>query len=108
MDQNKEKIRYILPYHFDKDNASQACEQIFMVYGEGAVSKSIACKVFARFSSGNFDVRDEPCSGQPITENSDEILEKIEQAWHISSRDITYELNIHYQTVLNHLQKAGF
>ena len=33
MDQNKEKIRYILQYHFDKDdNALQACEKICGVY----------------------------------------------------------------------------
>ena len=37
MDQNKEKIRYILQYHFDQgDNASQACEKIRSGYSEGA------------------------------------------------------------------------
>ena len=52
-------------------------------------------------------VKDEPRSCRPITQKSDEILEKIKQDWHISSHDIAYELNIHHQTVLNHLQKAG-
>ena len=33
MDQIKEKIRYVLQYHFDKgDNALQACEKICGVY----------------------------------------------------------------------------
>ena len=109
MDQNKDKIRYILQYHFDKgDNASQACIKICGVYGEGAVSKSTAREWCARFRSRNFDVKDEPRFGRPTTEKSDEILEKIEQDRHISSHDIAYELNIHHQTVLNHLQKAGF
>ena len=91
---------YILQYYFDKgDNASQDCEKICGVYGEGAVSKSAARKWFARFRSRNFDVKDEPRSNRPITEKSDEILEKIEQDRHISSHDIAYELNIHYQTV---------
>ena len=99
MDQNEEKIRYILKYHFD--NLSQACEKMCGVYGEGAVSKSAARNWFARFRSGNFDVNDETCSGRPITE-------KIEQNWHVSNHDIAYELNIHHQTVLNHLQKAEF
>ena len=109
MDQNKEKIWYILQYHFDKgDNASQACEKICGVYGEVAVSKSAARKCFARFRSRNFNIKDQPRSGRPITEKSDAILEKIQQDRHISNHDITYELNIHHQTVLNHLQKAGF
>ena len=85
-------MRYILLYHFDKgDNASQACENMCALYSEGAVSKSAARKWFARFRSKNFDVKDKPRSGRPITERSDEILEKIEQDWHISSHDITYE-----------------
>ena len=63
---------------------------------------------FARFRSGNFDVKDVPRSSRPITEKSDEIIEKIEQDRHISSHDIAYELNIHHQTVFNHMQKAGF
>ena len=59
MDQNKEKICYILQYYFDNgDNASQACEKSYGVYGEGAVSKSTARKCFARFRSGNFNVKD--------------------------------------------------
>ena len=37
----------------------------------------------------------------------DEILEKIEEDWNISSHDIVYKLNIFHQSVLNHLQKTG-
>ena len=43
-----------------------------------------------------------------LLKKSDEILEKIEQDRNISSHDIAYELNSLHQTVLNHLQKAGF
>ena len=101
MDQNKEKIRYILQYHFDKgNNASQDCKKICGVYSKGAVSKSAARKWLARYRSRNFDVKDEPRSGRPITKKSDKILEKIEQDRHISSHDIAYELNIGHQTVL--------
>jgi len=35
MEINKEKIRYILQYHYDKGkNAAQACEKICTIYGE--------------------------------------------------------------------------
>jgi len=46
--------------------------------------------------SGNFDVKDALCSGRPITERVDEIMEKIEQDRHISSYDISKKLNLEY------------
>jgi len=59
MEINKEKIRYILQYHYDKGkNAAQACEKIYAIYGENILSKSAARK-FAHFRAGNFDVKDE-------------------------------------------------
>ena len=64
MEINKEKIRYILQYHYDKGkNAAQACKKICAIYGEDTLSKAAARKWFARFRAGNFDVEDEPCSG---------------------------------------------
>ncbi|KYM76732.1 hypothetical protein ALC53_12827 [Atta colombica] len=67
MEINKEKIRYILQYHYDKGkNAAQTCEQICAIYGEDILSKSAARKWFAHFRAENFDVKDEPRSGRPI------------------------------------------
>lgn len=109
MEKSNEKLRYILQYYYDKGkNAAQACEKICAVYGEGTLSKSAARKWFARFRSGNFDVKDESRSGRPITEKADEILEKVQQDKHISSVDIGMELGIDHKTVLNHLHKAGY
>lgn len=74
MEQNKEKIRYILQFYFDKDtNAAQACEKICAVYNQGTLLESVTRKWFARFRSGNFDVKDALCSGRSITENVDEM-----------------------------------
>jgi len=61
---------------------------------------------FKRFQSGNFDVKDAPHSGRPITGKVDEIMEKIEQDRHVSnhiSKDISKELNIDHKTVLRRL-----
>ena len=45
MEINKEKIRYILQYHYDKGkNAAQACEKICAIYGEDTLSKSATRK----------------------------------------------------------------
>ena len=71
MDTNKEKIRHILQFFFDKgENASQAAENVNSVYGPDTVTVNIAQFWFRRFRSGNFDVKDAPRSGRPIVENS--------------------------------------
>jgi len=45
MEINKEKIRYILQYHYDKGkNTAQACEKICAIYGKDTLSKSAARK----------------------------------------------------------------
>jgi len=45
MEINKEKIRYILQYHYDKGkNAAQVCEKIRAIYGEDTLSKSTTRK----------------------------------------------------------------
>jgi len=62
---------------------------------------------FKHFQSRNFDVKDARCSDRPITGKVDEIMEKVEQDRHISSHDISKELNINHKIVLNHLEKAG-
>jgi len=100
---NKEKIRYILQYHYDKGkNAAQACEKICAIY-EDTLSKSTARKWFARFRTGNFDVKNEPRSDRPITEKSDEIMIKVERDKRVSTMEIIRELGIDHKTILNHL-----
>jgi len=59
------------------------------------------------FRAGNFDVKDEPRSGRPITEKSDEIMVKVERDKHVSTVEIARELGID-KTIVNHLHKAGY
>lgn len=74
MNRDKKKIRYISQYHFNKgDNASKACRN-YVIYDEGAISKSPGCKWFARLYFGNLDTKAEPYSDRPITGKSDETV----------------------------------
>ena len=53
MEQNKEKIRHILQYYYDKGKkASHAANKICAVYGPHTVSISTAQRWFQRFRSG--------------------------------------------------------
>ncbi|GFW93966.1 histone-lysine N-methyltransferase SETMAR [Trichonephila clavipes] len=108
MEVNKEKIRYILQFFFDKGkNASQVAEIVNGVYGADTVTANYVQIWFCRFRSGIFDAKDAPHTGRPIIENVDKITEIIQVDRHVSSRSIAQELKIDHKTVLNHLRKVG-
>ena len=102
-------FRHILLFYFRKGkNPAQALRKSCSVYGDECLRGRQCQNWFARFRSGNFEVKDEPRPDRPIVEKVDEILEKIEVDRHISSRDIATELNIDHKSVLNHLHKDGY
>ncbi|GFS86113.1 histone-lysine N-methyltransferase SETMAR [Trichonephila clavipes] len=106
---NKEKIRYILQFFFDKSkNAGQVAEIVHGVYGADTVTANYVQFWFRRFHSGIFDVKDAPRTGRPVLENVDKITEIIKVDRHVSSRSITQELKINHKTVISHLRKVGF
>ncbi|GFU28890.1 histone-lysine N-methyltransferase SETMAR [Trichonephila clavipes] len=109
MDVNKEKIRYILQFFFDKsENAGQAAEIVNGVYGPDTVTVNYVQFCFRRFRSGIFDVKVAPRRGRPVVKNVDKITEIIEVDRHVSSRSIAQDLKIDHKTVLSHSNKVGF
>jgi len=63
MNENKENIRYILKFYYKKGkNVTQVAKKICDVYGHDAISVRVAQSWLKRFQSGNFDVKDAPCS----------------------------------------------
>ena len=102
MEQNKEKIRHILQYYYDKGkNASHAANKICAVYRPDTVSISTAQRWFQRFRSGAEVIDDARRSGSPVVENCVKIAELI-------SRSIGQELGMSHQTVIKHLKKIGW
>ncbi|GFW51855.1 histone-lysine N-methyltransferase SETMAR [Trichonephila clavipes] len=109
MEVNKEKIRFFLQFFFHKDEiASQVAEIANGAYGADTATANYMQFWFRRFRSGIFDVKDAPCTGRPVIENDDKIIEIIKADRHISSRSIVQELKIDHKTVLSHLLKVGF
>ncbi|GBP54183.1 hypothetical protein EVAR_43208_1 [Eumeta japonica] len=99
MSESNVEIRYIMKFYYKKKatNAKQVAKKICDAYGLNAVSVRVAQKIEV-FQSSNFDVKDEPRSGRPVTHKVDGVLEKIEQDWHRTD----------YKIVLIHLKKAGW
>ncbi|GBP77873.1 Putative uncharacterized protein FLJ37770 [Eumeta japonica] len=76
-------------------------------YKPNAVSKRDAQNWFKRFQSGNFDVKDEPRCGRPVTGKVDAILEKVQQDRRSIFNGIAEKLGIDYKKVLTHLKKEN-
>ena len=109
MSEISEEIRYVMLFYYKKGkNAAQTSRKICEVYGADAVSERRTQKWFVRFRSGNFDVKDRPRSGRPVTEKVDEILQLVKQDRHVSYQEIANALRINHMTVWNHLKKAGY
>ncbi|GBP93783.1 Histone-lysine N-methyltransferase SETMAR [Eumeta japonica] len=109
MGESDVKIQYILKFYYKKGkicdiSGKKNCD----VYEPNAVSIRVARNWFKRLQSGNFDVKDEPRSGRPVTDKVDAILEKVEQDRHINSYDIAEELWMDVKTVLSHLRKPRY
>ncbi|GFT27534.1 histone-lysine N-methyltransferase SETMAR [Trichonephila clavipes] len=102
MEVNKEKIRYILQFFFDKgENVNQVAEIVNCVYGADTVTANCVQFWFRRFRSGLFDIKVAPRTGRPVIKNVDKVTEIIKVYRYVSSRNITQELKINHKTVLN-------
>ncbi|GFV76915.1 histone-lysine N-methyltransferase SETMAR [Trichonephila clavipes] len=108
MEVNKEKIRSLLQFFFDKgENASQAAEIANGVYSADTVTANCVQFWFRRLHSGIFAVKDAPRTGRSAVENIDKFTETIEVDRYVSSPSIAQELKIDPKAVLSHLRKVG-
>lgn len=104
-----EEIRHVMLFYYRKaKSGAKTCRKICAVYGANAVTERTVQLWFNRFRTGNFDVKDAPRSGRPITAKADEILQMIELDRHATCQGIADTLGINHQTVWNHVKKAVY
>ena len=107
VDKNKH-FRHHLLFAFNQGaKATEAAREICAVYGEGAIAERTARYWFAKFKSGNFDLKDASRSGRPS--EFDEV--RLNQLLHEDARQTTRELaeriGFNKSTVAEHLQSMG-
>ena len=102
-------FRYTLLYYFRKGkNAGQARKKLYDVYGEKSLTERQCQNWFARFRSGDFDLKDAPRSGCPIEVDDDKIKAMIENNRRSTTREIAEKLNISHTCVERHLKQLGY
>ena len=102
-------FRNILLYYFQKGkNAVQAQIKLYDVYGEKSSTERQCQNRFARFRSGDFDLRDATRSGRSSEDNGDKIKVMIENNRRSTTREIAEKLNISHTCIVRHLKQLGY
>ena len=102
-------FRHILLYYFRKGkNAMQARKKLYDVYGGKSLTQCQCQNWFARFRSGDFDLKDAPRSGRPTEVKDEKITAMIENNRRCTTREIVDKFNISHTCVERHLKQVGY
>ncbi|GFV46797.1 histone-lysine N-methyltransferase SETMAR [Trichonephila clavipes] len=86
MESDKQHFRHILLFYYRKGkNAVQVSKKVTDVYGEGMLTVRQCQNWFAKFRSGNFDVKDAPRSGKPVEADKDAIKALVDASLRITN-----------------------
>lgn len=107
-DRTKEFYRDLLLYYFDsKKNASETHKLLTEVYGDAAPSYTTCKFWFARFKSGDFNVKDKERSGQPKKFEDEELQALLDENSAQSLKELSEALNVGQTTVYDRLHAMG-
>ena len=100
---------HILLYYSRKGKkAVQARKKLYDVHGKKSLTEHLCQNWFARFRSGDFDLKDAPRSGRPTEVDDDKIRAMIENNRHSTTLQIAQKLNISHTCVERHLKQLGY
>ena len=83
-------------------------KQFHNAYGEKLLTEPQCQNWFARFRSGDFDLKDTPDSGRPTEVDDDKIKAIIGNNRCRTTREIAEKLNMSHACVERHLKQLGY
>lgn len=108
MEVDEEHLRHCMLYEFKKGtSAAQATRNICDVYGNDALDGRKCRRWFAKFSSGNFDLKDSPRSGRPKSIDKEALQAAVEANPKSTSRELAQQFNTTHTTIISCLHELG-
>lgn len=103
-----EHFRHYLLFAFNRGaTATEAAREICAVYGERAIAERTARDWFAKFKSGNFDLRDAPRSGRPVVFDEERLNQLLLEDARQTTRELAKRMDCSNSTVAEHLHSMG-
>ena len=108
MEARNQHFRHILLFYYEKGkNAVQARRKLCDVYGEDVLTERQYQKWFAKFRSGNFDLKDAPRPRRLLEADLDQIKSLVDANQRITTGEIAEILNLSNSTVHKHMKSLG-
>ena len=109
MDNKKQHFRYILLCYYRKGkNSVQAHRKLCNVYDEDILKVWQCQNLFAKFRSGDFDVKDAERLERPVEIHNDEILTLLKSDRHQTTSQVSERLNISKSSAENYVKQLGY
>lgn len=106
---SREGLRSIILYEFLLGSSERgAATRINSLMGQAMVSNATVHRWFARFTSGNFSLEDEPHMGRPSTFDEAALKESIERDPRQTTRCLAENFQCDHKTIEKHLHSLGF
>ena len=86
----------------------QTRKKLYDVYGEKSLTERQCQNWFARFRSGDFDLKAAPRSGRPTEVDDDKIKAMIKNNRRSTTREIVEKLKISHTCVERYLKQLGY
>jgi len=107
MSSDENHLRHCMLFEFNRGlKATEATKNICEVYGE-VISVRKCQEWFARFRSGDFDLKDRQRSGRPSVLDNDVLKTMVESDPRLSTRELATKLNTSQSTIDRHLHEIN-
>jgi len=105
---SKHDSRILYVYEFKLGHsAAQTTRNINTAFGESSAAESTIWLWFAKFCSGDFDLRDEEGRGRNYSTDNDELRTLVERNPQTTARELSEQLHVSISTISAHLKDIG-
>ena len=105
---DKMHIQHCMLYEFSRNKtAVEATKSICDAYPECALDVRTCQYWFARFKTGDYDLKDKERTGRPVEADDDFLEELLEEDPKQSTTELAIKLSVHQSTVCRRLQALG-
>ena len=108
MSDNKLYIRANILYEFKLGSKPIECyRRLVKAHGEDSISEVTVRRWWSKFKSGDYDIKDKPRDGRPLSVSESDLKAKVEANPAVTCKELAVELGVSGETVRTRLHALG-